>query len=170
MGADDTGPVEVEGRGEFPADGIWDAAYRFRFDCRYANGLVMHVGSSNYVPGGIKWIGDRGSVYLRRGKFIRTEPQSLLGETFGPGAIQLASPAEGHRQGHRRNFLDCVRTRQQPITPIEVGHRSISVAHLGNIAMILGRKIRWDPAREAIRDDPEAARMLWRPMREPWQA
>jgi len=169
MGADGTGPVAVEGKGDFPAEGLWDAATTFQFRCAYANGVVMDVASSNIIRGGIKWIGDRGWVYVRRGNVIEAEPKSLLKETIGPGEIHLASPAEGHRQGHRRNFLDCVRTHARPITPIEIGHNSINVAHLGNIAMRLGRRIRWDPAREIIPDDPEANRMLWRPMREPWR-
>ena len=170
MGADGTGPVEVEGKGDFPAEGLWDAATTFRFRCTYADGLAMHVASTDHTPSGIKWVGERGSVYVRRGKVIQAEPASLLKEVIGPGEIHLASPAEGHRQGHRRNFLDCVRTRERPITPIDIGHRSITVAHLGNIAMRLGRRIRWDPVREQIPGDPEASRMLWRPMREPWQA
>ncbi len=169
MGADRTGPVEVDGTGEFPTDGIWDAAYRFRFRCLYASGVVMHVASSNYMRGGITFIGDRGRVHVQRGGYIGAEPASLLREPIGPGEIHLASPTEGHRQGHRRNFLDCVRSRQEPITPIEVGHHSIIPAHLGNIAMLLGRKLRWDPERETFPDDPEARRMLWKPQREPWQ-
>ncbi|MBL7224216.1 MAG: Gfo/Idh/MocA family oxidoreductase [Candidatus Brocadiae bacterium] len=169
MGRDGSGPVAVEGKGEFPADGLWDAAYRFRFRCTYGDGLVMDVGSTDCVSGGIKWIGERGWVQVRRGGYIRAEPASLLKETFGPDEVHLASPAEGHRQGHRRNFLDCIRTRETPATPIEVGHSSIAVAHLGNIAMRLGRRIRWDPVREVCPGDPEANRMLWSPVREPWQ-
>ena len=168
MGVDDTGPVEVEGIGEFPTEGIWDAAYRFRFRCTYASGLTMHVASTNYMSGGIKWIGERGWVHVSRGKVISSHPKALLKERIGPGEIHLGSPAEGHRQGHRRNFLDCARTHAQPITPIDVGHHSIIPSHLGNIAMRIGRKIRWDPDREQVLGDPEANRMLWRPKREPW--
>ncbi|MBL7223645.1 MAG: Gfo/Idh/MocA family oxidoreductase [Candidatus Brocadiae bacterium] len=168
MGWDGTGPLEVEGVGEFPTDGIWDAAYRYRFTCTYAGGIQMRVGSTNYMSGGIKWIGERGWIQVRRGGYIRAEPASLLEERIGPDEIHLASPNEGHRQGHRRDFLDCIKTREEPITPIEVGHRSITVAHLGNLAMRLGRRIRWDPQREAIVGDPTATRTLARAYREPW--
>jgi predicted dehydrogenase len=168
MGWDDTGPREVVGTGEFPEEGMWDAAYRYRFTCTYEGGVQMHVASSNYLSGGIRWIGERGEIYVRRGRFIRAKPESLLRERIGPDEIHLASPSEGHRQGHRRNFLDCVRTRATPITPIEVGHHSINVAHLGNIAMRLGRKIRWDPTREVILGDDTASRMLARAYRQPW--
>jgi len=168
MGADGTGPIEVEGKGEFP-DGLWDAATRYRFECRYPDGLPqLLVGSSNHFRGGTRWVGEKGWIHVDRDR-MTAEPRSLLKEQIGPDEIHLASPAEGHRQGHRRNFLDCVRSRQEPITPIEIGHRSITVAHLGNIAMRLGRRIRWDPEHEQIRGDAEAARMLAKPMREPWQ-
>jgi len=70
-------------------------------------------------------------------------------------------------QGHRRDFLDCIKTRAQTITPIDVGDRSATVAHLGNIAMLLGRAIHWDPKREQIINDPMASRMLGRAMRSP---
>jgi len=166
MGADGTGPAEVEGKGEFP-DGLWNVATRYHFTCRYASGVVMDVASSDRFRGGTRWIGGKGWVHVDRGR-MDASPKSLLKERIGPDEIHLASPAEGHRQGHRRNFLDCVKTRAVPITPIEIGQRSITVAHLGNIAMRLGRRIRWDPAREEIIGDPDAARMLRRPLREPW--
>jgi len=67
-----------------------------------------------------------------------------------------------------RNFLDCVRSRHDPIAPVEVGHRSASVCHLGNLAMLLKRKLHWDPAKEQFVGDDEADRMLSRPMRAPW--
>ena len=168
MGLDGTGPVAVEGVGKFPDDGLWDAAYDYQFACTYANGLTMHVGSNNHYAQGVRFVGEDGWVFVKRGKVIKAHPKSLLKERLGPDEIHLASPAEGHRQGHRRNFLDCVKTREEPITPIEVGHSSIAVAHLGNIAMLLGRRIRWDPTREVALDDDAANRMLRRAMREPW--
>ncbi|GAF84244.1 unnamed protein product, partial [marine sediment metagenome] len=68
-----------------------------------------------------------------------------------------------------RNFVDCVKSRRTTAAPVEVAHRSISVAHLGNIAMRLGRKIKWDPENERILGDETATRMLHRPMRSPWR-
>ncbi|HRZ92669.1 MAG TPA: gfo/Idh/MocA family oxidoreductase, partial [Candidatus Paceibacterota bacterium] len=110
-------------------------------------------------------IGDQGWVHYAGD--IDANPKRLLWEQFGPDEPSLYRSAGG-RQGHRRNFLDCVKTRCQPASTIEVAHRSISLAHLGNIAMKLGRKLRWDPARERFLNDPTADRMLWRPMRAPW--
>ncbi|MBN2310945.1 MAG: Gfo/Idh/MocA family oxidoreductase [Candidatus Hydrogenedentes bacterium] len=167
MGTDDTGPIEVEGVGVFPENGLWDAAIDYRFSCVYANGVTLYVGSNNYYTQGVRFIGEDGWVLVTRARAF-AHPESLLRERFGPGDIRLARPTGDHRQGHRHNFLRCVKTREQTITPIEIGHRSITIAHLANIAMLLGRKIRWDPEREVIVGDPEASRMLSRPMRAPW--
>ena len=70
---------------------------------------------------------------------------------------------------HHQNWLECVKTRKPPVCDVEIGHRSATVCHLGNIAIRTGRKITWDPAREAIVGDPEAAAMLSKPYRSPWK-
>ena len=167
MGTDDTGPVSVEGVGVFPKEGLWDAATYYDFLCEYANGVTLRVASNDKLKQGVRFIGDQGWVLITRGG-VETNPKELVRETFGPDEIHLPRPQGDHRQGHRANFLRCVRTREQPITPVEIGHRSITIAHLGNIAMILGRKVRWDPQREEVIDDPSAARMVSRAMRAPW--
>ena len=168
MDADETGPVSVVGRGEFPEDGLYDEAVRYRFDCEYASGVKLHVGSNNYYPQGVRWIGDRGWVHVSRAK-VTADPQSLLRTKFAPDEVRLPRPSGDHRQGHREDFLHCVRTRQRTISGAEASHRSIAVAHLGNIAMRLGRKLRWDPQAERFVSDPQANRMLSRAMREPWR-
>ena len=66
---------------------------------------------------------------------------------------------------HVRNFLDCIKSRQDPVAPVEIGHRSATVCHLGNIAMQLRRKLRWDPVQESFVDDDQANQMLLRPLR-----
>ncbi len=167
MGVDGSGPLTVAGKGIFPDTGLWDAAVDYDFTCTYAGGIRMRVASNNHVRQGVRFIGDDGWVRATRSK-TTAEPAALLRETFGAGEIHLPRPSGGHRQGHRRDFLDCVRTRSEPITPIEVGHGSIIPAHLGNIAMLLGRKIRWDPRREEIVGDTAAAAMTGRALREPW--
>jgi len=167
MDCDETGPVKVAGVGVFPEDGLWNAAYDYDFECTYENGVRLRVASNNHCPQGVRFIGDKGWVHITRSK-LDANPKSLLKEKIGPEEIHLARPAGDHRQGHRRDFLDCVKTRAQTITPVDIGHRSATVAHLGNIAMVLGREIRWDPEREQIINDPEAGRMLGRSMRSPW--
>jgi hypothetical protein len=72
-------------------------------------------------------------------------------------------------ENHFRNFIDCVISRQETVAPVEAAHRSITIAHLGNIAMKLGRDLRWDPVAERVRNDEQANAMLSRPMRAPWR-
>jgi hypothetical protein len=114
------------------------------------------------IRGGTKWIGDQGWIWVDRGG-IEAQPASILEEKIGPEEINLLrSP------GHQRNFLDCVKSRRQTLTPAEVAHRSATPGHLGQIAMLLGRKIRWNPDREQIVDDSTASRLLGNALREPW--
>lgn len=165
MDWDTTGPVEIEGTGQYPDTGIWDAATTYHFVCKYANGIEMHVanGGNKGIRGGTKWIGEDGRwVWVDRGG-IDANPKSLLSEVIGPDELQLfKSP------GHHRNFLDCVKSRQQTLTPAETAHRSASIGHLGQIAMRTGRKLRWNPVTEQFADDPMASRLLSTPMRAPW--
>ena len=168
MGADETGPVEVAGTGKFPANGLWDAAVEYDFTCTYAAPLPPLRVRSTAAGVYVRFTGEKGSVTVNRGG-LKTEPEGLTREKIGVDEIHLARPTGDHRQGHRRDFLDCVKSRNEPITPVEIGHRSATVAHLGNIAMILARKIRWNPKTEQIIDDPAASRMLSRTMRGQWR-
>jgi hypothetical protein len=75
----------------------------------------------------------------------------------------------GRQMGHMRNFLDCVKTRQQTVANAVVMHRSMTTVHAANLAMWLKRDMRFDPAKEEFVSDPEANRMRSRAMRQPWQ-
>jgi hypothetical protein len=165
MGWDNTGPIEVEGTGNYPSEGIWDAATTYYFVAKYRGGVEMHVANAGNhgIRSGTKWIGADGSwVWVDRGG-LDAYPKRLLQERIGPDEIQLfRSP------GHQREFLDCVKSRRQTITPAETAHRSASIGHLGQIAMLLGRKIRWNPDTEQVINDETATRMLSTPMRAPW--
>ena len=163
LGFDYTGPVEVEGYGEYPKTGLWNAATKYRLIAKYANGIKMIIaGGHGDIHGGTKWIGEDGWVWVDRGA-IDAKPKELLKDKIGPDEIQLfRSPS------HQRNFLDCVKSRGTTLTPCEVAHRSATPGHLGKIAMLLGRKIRFNPETEEILDDATATRMLGRPMRSPW--
>lgn len=164
LGLDETGPVEIEGRGVYPKDGIYDVPTEYKFTCKYANGVEMVVASDRLVPKGMGtvWYGEKGWVHVDRGRQA-TNPAELWNETIGPNEIRLY-----HSRDHQQNFLDCVKSRQKTITPVEVAHRSISVGLLGEIAMRLERKLHWNPDKEEFVNDPEANRMLSRPMRAPW--
>ena len=94
---------------------------------------------------------------------LKTYPASLKTSVIRPDEINLYKSTN-----HYQNFIDCVKTRRDPIAPVETGHRSTSIAHLANIAMALKDKLHWDPARERFSDNEQANRMLSRPMRPPW--
>jgi predicted dehydrogenase len=165
LGYDTTGPVEIEPiNSEWPKEGLYDAPTSYKFAAKYRTGVTIIVANAAQQPKGMgaRWIGDKGWVWVDRRGFD-AEPKSLLKEVIGPDEINLIrSP------GHHRNFLDCVKSRQLTITPAEVAHRSASIGHLGQIAMTVGRKIRWNPDKEQILGDPAAARLLGRAKREPW--
>lgn len=161
-----TGPIEIEGRGLYPKDKntITDVPIEYRFVCKYANGLEMVVANSSQLPHGqgVVWYGENGWIYVKRHR-LTAEPRSLLNEFIGPNEIRLYKSRD-----HKQNFLDCVKSRRPTVAPVEVAHRSISVALLGEIAMLTGRKLKWDPQKEQFINDAEANRMLSRPMRSPW--
>ncbi|MBW3625696.1 MAG: Gfo/Idh/MocA family oxidoreductase [Armatimonadetes bacterium] len=157
-----TGPVTVEGRGEFPRDGIYDSATKFDLTYTYPNGVVMTVASKE--PG-IRFVGEEGWIgNTGWNSPLQAEPKSILNSEIKPGETRLYTARDKHR-----NFLDGVKTRKECYAPAEVGHRTISIAHLGNIAMKRGKKLNWDPKRERFTNDAEANRMLSRPMRSPWK-
>ena len=86
-----------------------------------------------------------------------------LTDKIGPNEINLLESP-----GHARNFLNCVRSRKETIAPCETAHRSASIGHLGQIAMLTGRKIYFNPETEEIKDDTVASKLLGRPMRSPY--
>ena len=111
---------------------------------------------------GVRFEGSDGWIFVSRSR-IDAYPESLLSSAIGPNEIHLYKSDD-----HKQNFLDCVRTRSQTVAPVEVAHRSIMIGQLGVIALKLGRRVRWDPQRERFINDPEADRLLSRPMRSPW--
>ncbi len=162
-GTDHTGPLAVEGTAEFPRDGLADCAVRWNVRHTYADGVTLVYTDNEQNKQGVVFQGSEGWVYVRRGH-IDAEPKSLLETKLGPDEIHLpASP------GHQRDFLDCVKTRQPTICPIEVAVRSDTISQLTDICTRLGRSIRWDPDREDIVNDAPARRMLCRAMRPPWR-
>ncbi|MCD6307750.1 MAG: Gfo/Idh/MocA family oxidoreductase [Candidatus Latescibacteria bacterium] len=163
MDTERTGPVEIRGEGVYPREGLWDAVIEYRFECMYENGVKMTVANNQKIPMGAKFVGSEGWVYVNR-QGIDAEPKSLLTSVTAPDGIHLYRSND-----HYANFIDCVRSRKETIAPAEVAHRSISVGHLGDIAMQLRRTLKWDPAGERFVNDPEADRYLFRSFRSPWR-
>jgi len=159
-GADDTGPVEIIGRGDFPKTDLFTTAKTADIEYTYANGVKLHLKTGG---GNIRFEGSEGWVFVTRGK-IDAEPKSLLTTKIGPDEIHLYNSND-----HKQNFLDCIKSRKDTICTAEIGHRSSSVCHLGNIAMLLDRKLKWDPKAERFINDSAANRMLAHGMRAPWR-
>jgi predicted dehydrogenase len=168
-----SGPVEVEGKGKFPPrQELFNTATEFDLHYRYASGVTLNVVSKE--PG-IRFEGSEGWVACIgwRGPLQASKP-AIVESKIGPGDVRLYRPSEvvsrteGYKGGEHRNFLDCVKSRKPCYAPAEVGHRTITIAHLGNIAMLVGRKLKWDPEKERFVDDAEANAMLSRKQREPW--
>lgn len=160
MGTDRSGPASAEGTAKFPDAGLWDAPTEFRVKYAYASGITLIA--TNKTENGVKFEGDAGWIFVSRDRFD-ANPVSLLKDVIGPTETRLYRSDD-----HTGNFLECVRNRKECIAPIEVAHRSATLSHLGNIAIRLGRKIRWNPDTERITGDPQAARMQDHPLRAPW--
>lgn len=162
---DASGPVEFSSfKAQWPAKGsLYNTAETFSFEYSYDNGVrVMVADQMEDFKSGIRFEGEAGSITCARG-MLKVEPDSARAP-LRDGDVRL--PESKH---HQRNFMDGILTRQPTIAPAETAHRSITIAHLGNIGLRLGcDKLRWDPAKECIPGNDEAQAMLARPMREPW--
>jgi predicted dehydrogenase len=175
LGTENTGPVEVEGLGaEWPPRGsLFTTVVKAHFRARYANGVELLCETGGYRT---RFEGTEGWIEVTPAGFT-SSPASLADSVIGPAEIHLpvSNPErKEHALGrmsydHVRNFLDSIRSRRDPVEPVEAGHRTASICHLGNIAMLLNRKLRWDPAKECFPDDAQAQTMLSRPLRGPWK-
>lgn len=162
-GTELTGPTEVEGTAVFPDEGVLDCAESWEVNLRYPNGVTIHFTDNTKNPQGVRFEGENGWVHVNR-QGISASPESLLKETMGPDEIRL--PASDN---HSKNFLDCMRTRQQTVAPVDVAVRSDTLCQLSDIAVRLGRKLKWNPEKEGFINDAQASRMLTRSMRSPWR-
>ncbi len=163
LGKDDTGPVTFEAKGERSTGGVFDAFFNFSFVNTYADGVKL-IGSTA-EPRGLKFEGENGwiFVHVHGGKLEASDPNLITEDSAKENKIQL-----GRSPGHQRNFIDCVKSRQPAFATAEIGHRTASLCHLNNIAMLTGRKLTWDPAKEQIANDSEANALLKPKMRSPW--
>jgi predicted dehydrogenase len=165
---DSTSPLEVEGSGELPPhNAVWNSAPKYRFELKYPQDVTMTLAGGHHdIKGGVKWIGTEGWVWVDRGGFDASNPAWKQGKHL---ARELRKVKLYTSSDHQQNFLDCIRTRQLTVTPVEVGHNSAIPGHLCHIAMMTGRKIRWDAKEEKIIGDPEASKLMTREYRGPWK-
>lgn len=168
----------------------WMATWSHR---EAARGQTSAAGQSN--PAGFEFFGPKGSLAISRRGFTVTADRKIRPENSvpqftgahpvgGPVAIPDSGPPQywttpfrddsgdtrQQFQGHVRNFLDCIKSRKEPVSDLESAHRVTTVCHLANISLRLGRMVQWDAEKEEIRGDAEAAKMLVRPYRSPWDA
>lgn len=176
MGAEFTGPIEIRGKAEFPTHGLWNVHGAFRTEARYADGVHMIVSDS--ITNGVKFIGTEGWIFVNRvsglsgsdpkayvgnPKALAASDPTILTSEIGPDEVHLIDSRDQHG-----NWLEAIRTRQLPIAPAEVGHRSCSACLLHHMAMRADRTLHWDPARERFKNDDEANGWVSRPQRYPY--
>jgi predicted dehydrogenase len=177
MNTEYTGPVEIWGEAKFPEKGLWDVHGPFKTEALYANGVRMSI-SGDY-PNGIKYFGTKGWIFVSRGneQVTKSDPVAKLNDNtalassdpriiksvIGPDEVHLYESKEQHG-----NWLDSIVSRQTPVSPAEQGHRACSTCLLHDLAMVLKRKLRWDPVHERFVNDDEANTMLTRPQRAPY--
>ncbi|MET0242497.1 MAG: Gfo/Idh/MocA family oxidoreductase [Flavitalea sp.] len=177
LGYEFTGPSEIIAKAQYPDKKfLWNVHGPYKNEFTYADGVK--VIASNDFPNGVKFEGSEGWIFVTRGNYAATasdpvsqttskaleasDPKILTSE-IGPDEIHLYDSKD-----HHANWLDCVISREQPITPIEVGHRACSVCLINHTAMKLGRKLQWDPMKEEFIGDKEANKYLSRPQRAPY--
>ena len=152
LGMDQSGPIEI-----VPPENL-QAGHGVKF--LYDNGAELVHGGR----GGITFFGTQGEIYVDRGK-LESKPDTLIKQTIADNEVHLyKSPGDGHG-GHRQDWVNCLRSRQQPNCPIEVGARTVAVCHLGNIAYahgeeLGGKSLKWDPRKWEFVDNDAANK--WR--------
>jgi predicted dehydrogenase len=162
-GFDDTGPLEIEATGVQTPGSLYDTFWDYKFTNKFANGVTM-IGEAK-GPRGLKLEGDDGWIFIHvHGQRLEaSDPKLLENRDTKDFKIQL-----GRSPGHQRNLIDAIKSGKEPVATAEIGHRTASICHLNNIAMLVGRKLKWDPVKEQFADDSEANALVTPRMRAPW--
>jgi len=177
MNTEYTGPIRVEAIADFPKNGSWDVHGDFLVKAEYENGITM-LTSGGY-PNGIRYEGEEGWIFVTRGAYRATasdpipvnngvksldasDPR-LLESVISPNEIHLYKSDEQHG-----NWLECIKSGKQPISPVEIGHRACTVCLVSHIAMKLPRQLEWNPEQERFVNDAEANALLSRTQRAPY--
>jgi predicted dehydrogenase len=148
MGRDGSGPVKVKSEGKMPnpdsSGRSFECALSYKVTYTYADGVELIA--TNEGENGVHFYGESGQwIFVSRGRIAASDPK-LLDEPLPANATRLYAS-----DNHAKNFIDCIRSRQKPICDVEIGHRSVSVCHLGNISIRLGfKELGWDPKRETF--------------------
>lgn len=188
LGMDESGPVAVDGTATFDPEKRYEVTDTCRIEYTYDNGVKVLLGQQQKdIPGGATFIGTKGKIYVNRG-VLWSDPAEIAGAQISSDELKkkevadaqkafyrkldesiLAFPQQLYRSNHHmKDFLTCIKSRQLPVCDVEIGHRSATVCHLGNLVARLGRGVKWDPKAERIVGDDEAQSMTDRPYRAPW--
>lgn len=175
MNTELTGPIEIEASAEFPTTGLWNVHGNYQAKAVYANGVEMYMGEDN--PNGIRFEGSDGWIFVSRGNVgvtgsdpttgdnqaFRASDPKILGSEIGPKEIHLYESSEQHI-----NWVDCILSGKETISPAEIAHRSCSACLVAHIAMKVPGKLIWDPKKESFKNSVEANKLLSRPQRYPY--
>jgi hypothetical protein len=168
-----SGPTEIEGKGVFPKDLLTDCATNWQVENRYSNGVTLVHMDDATAPKhplqqgghghGVMFLGSEGWVHVDRNA-IDANPKSLLKVKTGADEVHLFKS-----DNHHVNFIDVIKGKTKAAAPIDIALRTDALCHLQQIAIVLQRKLTWDPAKQVFVNDDEANRLLDRPMRAPWK-
>jgi predicted dehydrogenase len=177
MNTETTGPVKIEASASFPRKGLWDVHGSFHVRADYADGVAMYI--SEKYPNGVKFLGEEGWIWVTRGPFkpgdagpgkprsavLDSSDLRILGDGIKDNELHLhASP----KDDHHLDWLMSIKNHQQPVAPVEAGHRSCSACLLAHTAMKLERPLTWDPNAEKFPNDEAANALLSRKQRAPY--
>jgi predicted dehydrogenase len=177
MDTEYTGPISIEAVAQFPKSGLWDVHGDFMAKAEYKNGISMYT-SGNY-PNGIRYEGTEGWIFVSRGNYTAS-PSDPVAKENNNKALDASDPkiltsVIGENEKHlyvsndqHGNWLDCIQSRKEPISPAEIAHRACTVCLITHIAMKLSRKLLWRPDTEKFSNDDEANVMLVRTQRAPY--
>ena len=180
LGFDQKAPVSIKGKGTYPVEGIYNVPVEYLMDAVYEDGTTMTIANSRYFVdkrkhglwpkvGAVRygmgpvWFGEKGWIQVNRSGLWASKPE-FLEVPEKDLKIKLYESTD-----HWQNFLDCVKSRKKTITPVEFAHNSISVALIGEIAMMTEQELKWDSNNEKFTNSELANRMLSRPFRAPWE-
>ena len=181
LGLERTGPVKIKGEGERRKNDIFNVPYKYEIECEYENGVEMKLANKSEfqkrkgkgwdardkketrIGMGPVWYGEDGWIHVNRAGIWASDPK-FLEVKFTDNDIRLY-----RSRNHHQNFIECVRSRKETVAPAEIGHRSISVALLGEIAIDVDKKLEWDPKAERFTNSDKANDLLLRPYRSPWK-
>jgi predicted dehydrogenase len=164
LGMDESGPVSVQcNTVRFHPQGWYEVPSACRLTYKYANGTTVLLGQGEKdIRDGTTFEGEKGTIFVNRGK-LESNPAEIVKTPLTASDVHLYVSKD-----HHQNWLECIKSRRLPIADAEIGHRSATVCHLGNIALRTKKTLTWDPAKEQIVGDAELAKWVSKPYRAPW--